>query len=139
MPGDHKMAKLKGIILGVKNVLVSESGKNDRLDPIIRLIKFLKVKGVTPIVISNHEWSETSSGKPKTLQEYFERFLGPIHFLVGGVGAVPYKQTSDLVPYILTKNGWAPNEVVFLGNSDSDMQSAVNGKVLFLNACWYGE
>jgi hypothetical protein len=35
------------------------------------------------------------------------------------------------------ERGWKANETLLIGNTDADMQSAVNGKVLLLNAQWY--
>jgi hypothetical protein len=40
---------------------------------------------------------------------------------------------------VLTAQGWAHNEVIYVGNTDIDMKTARNGRLSFLNAVWHGE
>jgi hypothetical protein len=38
---------------------------------------------------------------------------------------------------VLQKLGWAHTEAIYVGNTDDDMKTARNGKLLFLNAQWH--
>jgi hypothetical protein len=133
---------LKGLIFSLKDVLATPG----RMDPAlmletIRLIKFLKSKNIKPVFASNHQWTvkDGNTGKHRPFQEWLQDRVGEIPFYLGGVGGMPYKPFATAVAHILQDQGWTKNEVLFVGNSDTDMRTARNGGVLFLNALWHGE
>src|SRR3954447_945045 len=124
------MARLKGVIFGVENVLGRQGTANwdeGVLAETGRLIGFLKARGIEAAVISNRNWSVTShdTGQKLPLQEVLEERWGMrLHWFTGGVD-VNYKQRGDALAGLLRKLGWQPNEAFFVGNSDVDMQSAI--------------
>lgn len=52
---------------------------------------------------------------------------------------MPYKPQKAAMDYVLDQLGWDKNETVYVGNTDTDMKTARNGGLLFLNALWHGE
>lgn len=128
---------LKGVIFGIDNVLATSSGSGtNQLPEIKKLLDFLKLKGVQPVVLSNRNW--TANNGTQTLQSIYDQFVYQFPWFISSIDStVPRKPGADAVAYVLKKMNWSTSEVVYIGNDDSDMQSAVNGKVLFLNAQWY--
>jgi hypothetical protein len=133
---------LRGVIFSLRNVL-AKRGEVDTalLGETLRLLKFLKQRGVTPVFASNHDWTVTNrgTGKSQRFQEALEEHLGPLRFYLGGRDGMPYKPKAAALEHILEEQGWTRREVVYVGNSDDDMKTAVNGRVLFVNAIWHGE
>jgi hypothetical protein len=41
--------------------------------------------------------------------------------------------------HVLGQQGWKPHEAIYVDNTEDDMKTARNGKLLFLNALWHGE
>jgi hypothetical protein len=131
--------KLKGVIIGLRDVIIREGRVKTQLFPEIeRLIKFLLEQSITPVVLSNHDWSFTSSSGETPVQPELTKQWGSFPWYVASRDGTPMKPQKAAVEHVLSKHGWDPAEVVYLGNSEADMRTAVNGGVLFLNATWYG-
>jgi hypothetical protein len=141
--GAIKMAKLKGVIFGVENVLakVGEMGPHAAtLRETGRLVQFLKSKGVESVVMTNKDWGvtnrETNARRP--MQDVVEDEWGvKLKWFQCAKDGVPAKQTDESIKYVRDKMGWEANETLFVGNTDIDLQASVNGKILLLNAEWY--
>lgn len=121
-------------VLGVKGKVDPE-----KMAEVGRLVKFLRDKGVTPVVLSNHEWTMTKAGAVSSLEKALTSEWGVFPWFQAGRDGCPYKPRADSTSFVLEKMGWKTEEAVFLGNSEADMRTAVNGNLLFLNAVWYGK
>jgi hypothetical protein len=65
------MARLKGVIFGVENVLIKPSGDPPNiatLEDTGKLVRFLRNRGVEPVVMTNREWEAPVGGTMKPLQ-----------------------------------------------------------------------
>ena len=139
------MSALKGVIFGIRDVLVQEGQvefDDEVLADIGRLVAFLRDRGIESVAIGNHDWTATDreTGKAQSLQECLREKWGvEFKWFVYGQGGFPPKQSAEALQFIRDKMGWQPNETLYVGNSDSDMRSAVNGGTLFLNALWFTE
>jgi hypothetical protein len=137
------MAKLKGFIFSLDGVALAE-GKQDeagreRREEFRKLIRFLVSKGVRPIVLANRPWTVTKgkSGEKLSAREYYAEIWGPeVRWYIAQEDGFPLKPQAAALEHVLRAEGLDGNEVVFLGNDDDDMRTAVNGKVLFLTAGW---
>jgi len=132
---------LKAVIFSLRNVLALK-GANDRsvLKDTIKLLKFLKQRGVEPVFLSNHHWTINIDGKgAMSFKDFLEKQIGSVRYFVGGSQGVPRKPTAAVTEFIREVEGWKTNEVIYVGNSENDMRTAKNGKLLFLNAMWHGE
>lgn len=121
-------AKLKAVIIGDRNVIQ----KDEFFDEAKKLISFLIKNNILPIILSNDLTQERLELEHILKQEYSE-FI----WYIADRDNIPKKPKSDAVGYILSEMGWDKNEVIYIGNTDIDMQTAVNAKILFLNATWY--
>jgi len=137
------MGQLKGVIFGWDNVLVANGElepQNSILEETKRLVKFLVANGVEIVVVTNKKYNiiDGKSKKQTPAKEFFEKAWGiNIDWHLCGQDGGAGKQSHDGFKPILEKKGWKPNNTVFVGNSKTDMLSAVNNKVLLLTAMWY--
>ena len=136
------MAKLKGVIFGVENVLIKPGDIRPHiptLEETGRLVRFLNSQGVESVVLTNRDWYvDTTPFDRKPLKDFIRDLWGvDLTWYQCGQGGVPAKQTADSIKYVRDQRGWQPNETLLVGNTDIDMQAAVNGKILLLNAHWY--
>jgi len=127
---------LKGVIFGIRNVLV-QKGQLDKgkVAEVGRLVAFLRSKGITSVFFGNEDW--TADGK--RLQDVIDNAWGKQDWLITNVEGAPHKPTKKSIDYLLNRYQWDSAEAIYVGNTEHDMQTAVNGKVLFLNATWYGQ
>ncbi len=123
-------AKLKGVIIGDKNVIQ----EGEYFAEIKKLIAFLIKKGIVPIILSNDLKPERLELESILKQEYSQ-----LVWYIADRDGTPKKPKTEAINYILSINNWNKNEVIYIGNQDIDMQMAVNAKMLFLNATWYGK
>lgn len=129
---------LKGAIFSLHDVLLKEGTIDASLfDETIRLLRYLQSRGVKPVFIGNHDWTVTSAGKSRPFRELLEERIGPVSYYVGGRDGMPYKPKADATAHVLAKEGWNQREVIYVGNSTNDMQTAANGRLMFLNAMWH--
>jgi len=130
---------LKGAIFSLHDVLVKKGTVAQALfDETIKLLRFLQSRGVEPVFISNHVWTVSSGGVSRPFRELLEERLGPVSYYVGGQGGMPYKPRADATAHILADKGWTACEVLYVGNTQDDMKTAANGRLMFLNAMWHG-
>lgn len=79
------------------------------------------------------------SNKPdRLLQIVAERFLADWHFvkIVGQMEGVPKKPAPDVAVHIAHEMGIPPENIVFLGDSDIDMQTALSSGMIPVGAAW---
>jgi hypothetical protein len=134
------MAGLKGVIFSLRDVLAQKGPiDNELFDETLKLLRFLKSKGITPVFATNHVWEVTVNGKKVSFEDYLSQKIGPVKFYVAQRGDMGWKPTAAAVGSILADQGWDKREVIYVGNSHDDMVTARNGKVLFLNVLWHGE
>lgn len=130
------MKKLRGVIFGIEKVLVTAGSVNhDLINQIGCLTSFLMAKGITPVVLANREWK---AGKNQ-LQDAMKGILGDFPWFVANRDRFPCKPQAAATEYVLRAMKWDSAEVIYIGNTIDDMRTAVNGKILFLNATWYGK
>ncbi len=130
------MHTLRGAIFSLSNVLAKE-GKADQAIALetVKLIKYLISVGVQPVLVSNSTWKMVDSEEP--FNDFFSRLVGrQLPYYQGGRD-MPYKQYAAAMQHVLEDQGWAPQEVVYIGNTQEDIQAASNGGLLFLNAKWH--
>lgn len=131
------MPKLKGVILSVEDVLVRQ-GLGDALvfSEVTRLIKYLKITGTQFVVMTNRRW--TVGDGSRLLVDALKEVWGEFTYLCRSADSrIPAKPRAEATEYVLNLMGWKSNEVLYIGASESDMQTAVNGGLLFLRATWY--
>jgi hypothetical protein len=137
------MAKLKGVIFGVENVLAKVGAMGPHAATLAetgKLVQFLKRKGVESVVMTNQDWGVTNreTKQRRPMQGVVEEDWGvKLNWFQCNKDGVPAKQTAESITYVRKKMGWEANETLFIGNTDVDMQASVNGKILLLNAEWY--
>ena len=137
------MAKLKGVIFGAQDVFFDSQTQKfgaEKISEMGCLLKFLYSRGVALVGVTNHTWTvtERATGKRASLQARLEQEWGvPFRWFNYGQAGFPPKQTTAALESVRRTMGWCPNETLYVGNSDADMRSAVNGGTLFLNALWY--
>lgn len=129
------MYELKGAIFSLRDVLVRKQMDANTLEEVVRLLKFLILRGVQPVLVGNTRWKMRSTGQP------FEVFLServgaalPAFFRGTDFGR---KEEAAAMQHVLGQFGWQPQEAVYVGSTELDMRAASNGKMLFLNAEWY--
>jgi len=133
--------KLRGVILGIDGVLAVSGSRNQEIyKEMKRLVRFMLSKGLQPVVLANRDWSVTKGdGTVIRLEdEIRSRWFDFPWFVMNRMG-LPHKPSSDSINYVLNQMGWDPTETVYVGNTDDDMRTAVNGNVLFLNGTWFGK
>lgn len=131
---------LKGIILGIDNILATGQEDDAQIDPLIlnetgRLINFLHKNGIQPVVLANRDWFING----QRLKDFFTNKWGDFQWFIANIDSTPRKPSKDSINHVLKVMGWNKNETVYLGNTDADMKTAVNGGLLFLNAIWYSQ
>lgn len=132
------MSKLKGVILSVEDILV----RSGEIDPIIfaevtKLINFFRAKSIEFVVTTNRSWT---IGKSKPLENRLFEIWGEFRFFCRAKDRrIPPKPTAEATQYILNEMGWAKNETVYVGATENDMRTAVNGNLLFLRATWWAD
>jgi hypothetical protein len=130
---------LKGAIFSLHDVLVKQGANDGNLfEETLRLLRYLKGRGVEPVFISNHNWTFTGDGETLPFRALLEKRLGPVSYFIGGQDGMPYKPRADASAFILAAKGWQKHETIYVGNTVDDMRTATNGGLLFLNAMWHG-
>lgn len=126
--------RLKGVIFSINNVLAPKDNDDYTISPEVeRLIKFLFHKNLQPVVLANRE----KRCGDKKLEDVLTRRVGKFPWFIAFRDKFPTKQKA--MPYILSQMGWDATETMYVGNKHDDMLAALHGKVLFLNAMWYGK
>lgn len=127
--------KLKGVIFSIGDVLSSTKWNQQIFDEIVLLLKFIQTKGLQPVVLANR----SQSIRGQSVENLVTQQVGQFPWFMTIRDNLPKKPKADAVRHVLSKMGWDETEAMYVGNTDDDMRTAVNGNILFLNACWYGQ
>src|SRR3546814_3263741 len=103
----------------------------------LRLLRYLKARGVEPVFIGNHDWTVTSPDTSKPFRTLLEERLGPVSYFIGGQNGMLYKPRADFTAHILSEKGWQRREVLYVGNTTDDMKTAANGGLHFVKVLWH--
>jgi len=138
------MQRLRYIVFGLRNVVVkyNENTKASYIDEAVlskltKLLHFLHKKKIEPVVFANKDWVKRDTKQP--LKEIIKKQWGDIRYYITTSDNMPPKPTSESIPALLRKLCCEENEVLYVGNTNRDMRTAVNGRVVFLNATWFGQ
>jgi hypothetical protein len=135
------MRQLKGVIFSLRDVIA----RRGSVDPTIfaeleSLILWLRKRSVQPVFVGNHPWVATDSdGKTEDLKAILTQRWGPAPWYIAAHGDMPFKPKAASMKHVLQAQGWEHNEAIYIGNTDDDMKTARNGRLLFLNAVWHGK
>jgi Haloacid dehalogenase-like hydrolase len=123
---------LKGVIFGDRDVIQDD----EYLPEIEKLLKFLIDRNITPIILSNDKKDNRLQLREKLCQKYQSLRW---YIAEENIDKKLRKPNPNFVSDVLSNNKLDNNECIFIGNSENDMKTAVNSKILFLNAIWYGQ
>ncbi len=135
------MSQLKGVIFSLRDVVV----KSGTMDATIfkefeKLIKWMIANDLKPVFVGNHSWTMTlKDGGKIPFQEFVATNIGDFDWFMADSSPMPYKPKKAAMEYVLDQLGWEKNEAVYVGNTETDMRTARNSGLLFLNALWHGE
>jgi len=129
------LSKIKGVILSVEDVLFPR-GKVDQsiFKEVNKLINYFKAKNIDFVVFTNRHWTIGKQPLEEKLKESWGDFP---YFCRADDASIPAKPRTAATEYVLKKMGWNSIETLYIGASVSDMQTAVNGSLLFLRARWW--
>ena len=133
------MGKLSGVILSVEDIILSHEKVDAKIfAEVTKLIKFLQLKNIPFVVFTNRVLKITVREVTIPLKDYLQANWGQFEYICTSQDpSMPKKPSSESTAHVLKKMGWTPNSVLYIGASDNDMRTAVNGKLLFLRATWY--
>ncbi|EDM59788.1 conserved hypothetical protein [Vibrio parahaemolyticus AQ3810] len=132
--------KLKGVILSVEDTIMNMNELNEEVfEEVRKLMAFFKLRDITPVLLANQARTIKIDNNPeRDLYDYLdEQFPELTIFTRLRDPKIEPKPRKAATQYVLKEMGWESNEVVYLGSSDDDMRTAVNGGILFLRATWY--
>lgn len=127
--------KLKGVIFSIGNVFSSTRWNQQTFTETIQLLKFIQSKGLQPVVLANRP--QTICGQ--NVETVITQQVGQFPWFMAIRDNLPKKPRAEAMKHVLKEMGWDATEAVYVGNRDDDMRTALNGRVLFLNALWYGQ
>jgi hypothetical protein len=135
------MARLKGAIFSLRDVVVRSGAVDQTLvSEVGKLIRWLHHAGVQPVFVSNHHWiAKMPDGSTNDLKAVLSQRWGDQPWYIASNGDMPFKPRAAAMKHVLSAHGWKPHEAIYVGNTEVDMKTAVNGNLLFLNAVWHGE
>jgi hypothetical protein len=137
--------KIKAVVFGVRNLIIAEHA-DGRSGGVIdehalagfgRFIRYLRTVGIQPVVFQNDAWER--SGDKASIIGILKQEWGDFPAFETTRDNMPRKPQAAAMQELLKRIGRSSNEVLYIGNSESDMQTAVNGRVLFLNGTWLKE
>lgn len=135
------MHTLKGVIFSLRDVLAHKgSVEPSLLLETARLLKFLLLKNIQPVLVSNTPWIvNTTDGKEKPFHNYLSDIVGQqLPYYQGGKD-IDYKQRKSAMDAIRENFGWCAPEVIYVGSTKDDVIAAQNGGFPLLNAKWHGD
>lgn len=129
------VSKVKGVILSIEDTLLPIGRPaGDMFGEVTKLIRYLKSKNIQIVVFTNRRW--TMGGRP--LKDALTEMWGDFEYICrADDSAIPGKPQAAATHYVLNKMGWDVTETLYIGASENDMRTAVNGNLLFLRATWY--
>jgi hypoxanthine phosphoribosyltransferase len=130
-------SKIKGVILSIEDTLFQQ-GKSDSavLDEVGKLINFFKSRQIDFVIFTNRNWT-MGEGRRPLKDALFEKWGRFTYLSRADDSSIPPKPRAAATQYVLDKMGWTDIETVYVGASENDMRTAVNGNLLFLRATWY--
>jgi hypothetical protein len=129
------VSKVKGIILSIEDTLLPLGRvAGDVFLEVTKLIKFLKAKNIEFVVFTNRKWRMGERLLEDVLKEHWGDFA---YLCRADDPTIPGKPQAAATQYVLNKMGWDATETLYIGASENDMRTAVNGNLLFLRAAWY--
>jgi len=129
---------LKGIILSVEDTILPQ-GKPDNaiFENITKLITYFKSQSLGFVVLTNREWKFNDNNKT-SLETMLKSKWGEFNYYCSAQNSqIPSKPKADAINYVLNAMGWKDTEAIYIGASENDMRTAVNGGLLFLKATWW--
>jgi hypothetical protein len=129
--GERTMTqRLKCVIFGDRYVIQDDNS----LPEIKQLMTFLISRQIKPVVLSNDK-----NQKRYSLEKQLKQCYQELDWYIADRDKTPEKPKSESVLSVLKKLEIKSQEAIYVGNTDNDMKTAVNGNLLFLNASWYGK
>lgn len=131
------MSKIKGVILSVEDILFPKGKVNwEIFNEVDKLIKYFRSKNIEFVVFTNRSWTIGQDRTP--LEDRLREHWGDFTYLCRAKDRrVPGKPQKEATNYVLNLMGWKSTETLYIGASENDMQTAVNGSLLFLRATWW--
>ena len=136
--GAKSLSGIKALVCGLSDWIVrKESDLRGSVDEAIlgeftHLIHFARSKEIEPVLFANHAWKVKGQPVEQILQERW----GQLRSFSTIRDNLPKKPQAAAMKELLRRLNCTPNEVLYVGNSENDMRTAVNGNVLFLNGTW---
>ncbi|WPF87388.1 HAD hydrolase-like protein [Cyanobacterium aponinum AL20118] len=124
---------LKCVIFGDRHVIQDD----DYLPEIEKLIQFLINKNIKVLILSNDD--DTEKDHRILLRDKLRQKYQQIDWYIADRNETIHKPKAEAVLSPLKQRDITASETIYIGNSDTDMKTAVNSKILFLNATWYGQ
>jgi len=132
------MSKLKGVIFSVEDTLVPQGSIDQSMfAEVTKLVGYLLSINIEISVFTNRSWVVGESKTP--LEEVLKSHWGDTftYYCRQDDSGIPAKPRADSTAYVLDKMKLESHEVLYIGSSENDMRTAVNGKLLFLRATWW--
>lgn len=130
VPGDATKEEIDRVYERFQNHYDKNSAnKTKPYDGVIEVLESLKNKGYKLAVVSNkHEY---------LVRELNEKmFFGLFDVSVGATPEIPHKPAPDMVFKALAKLGLKADEVLFIGDSDVDIQTAKRAGIRNIGVTW---
>ncbi len=105
---------------------------NDKTGPypgILELVKKLRAEGVVCAVVSN---KPDEAVQPLAEQHFPEMF----DFVLGEKKPLLRKPARDMCDYVLAQLGINKEDAVYIGDSEIDLQTAINGEMDCISVAW---
>ncbi|CDG95558.1 conserved hypothetical protein [Xenorhabdus bovienii str. puntauvense] len=136
---------LKPVIFSIENVIFptistprSKEFKSRIGSELRKLFSFLLSKDIRIIFLTNNNKNVITKDGYVALDEYLKhQYPDSIHFCRELNNEIPVRQTGKAIDFIMAELNLKRNEMVYVDRSEEDLQSATNGKTLFINATWY--
>ena len=100
--------RLKGVILSTEDTLVNSGQiKADVYSEVKKLMNFFSLRGITPVLLSNRNWTVTDAhgNKRNFFDELEKQHKDLVIFSPQRDKQVPFKPSSAATQYVLEKNG----------------------------------
>ena len=107
------MAKLKGIIFSVEDVVLSKNGFDKGVfEELTRFISFLKFKNIEFAVLTNRAWIVGDKPLEDAIKSKWGEFP---YFCRAKDKSIPPKPKTDATKYVIDKMDWKQEERSLLG------------------------
>lgn len=130
------MTRIKGVILSVEGTICPNGTLDKQIfNEVELLIKYFRNKDIDFVIHTNRSWT---FNKNQRLDEFLKKRWGDFSYLsYADNNEIPPKPRAESIEYILKLKGWLSTETLYIGSTDDDMRTAVNGGLLFLRATWW--